>query len=30
VRLGELNRELQDLLQRKETLEEAWMAAAED
>jgi ATP-binding cassette subfamily F protein uup len=30
VRLGELNRELQDLLQRKESLEEAWLAAAEE
>jgi ABC transport system ATP-binding/permease protein len=30
VRLGELNAELQDLLTHKESLEEAWLAAAED
>jgi ATPase subunit of ABC transporter with duplicated ATPase domains len=30
VRLGELNAELRDLLDRKESLEEAWLAAAED
>ncbi len=30
VRLGELNGELQELLARKETLEEAWLAAAGD
>lgn len=29
VRLGELNAELQELLNRKESLEEAWLAAAE-
>lgn len=29
VRLGELNAELQELLDRKESLEEAWLAAAE-
>lgn len=29
VRLGELNAELQELLSRKESLEEAWLAAAE-
>ena len=30
VRVGELNAELQDLLSRKESLEEAWLAAADD
>ena len=30
VRLGELNAELQELLARKESLEEAWLAAAEE
>ncbi|HTF08250.1 MAG TPA: ATP-binding cassette domain-containing protein, partial [Asanoa sp.] len=30
VRLGELNSELNELLARKESLEEAWLAAAED
>jgi ABC transport system ATP-binding/permease protein len=30
VRLGQLNVELQELLQRKESLEEAWLAAAEE
>jgi ABC transport system ATP-binding/permease protein len=30
VRLGELNGELQELLVRKETLEEAWLAAADE
>ncbi|MFI5511502.1 ABC-F family ATP-binding cassette domain-containing protein [Mycobacterium sp. NPDC051804] len=30
VRAGELNAELQDMLTRKESLEEAWLAAAED
>ena len=30
VRLGELNGELQELLERKETLEEAWLAAADE
>jgi len=30
VRLGELNGQLQELLERKETLEEAWLAAAEE
>ncbi|WP_041303824.1 ABC-F family ATP-binding cassette domain-containing protein [Mycolicibacterium rhodesiae] len=30
VRVGELNAELQDMLTRKESLEEAWLAAAED
>ncbi len=30
VRLGELNAELNELLARKESLEEAWLAAAED
>ena len=30
VRLGELNAELQDLHARKESLEEAWLAAADD
>ena len=30
VRLDELNGELQELLERKESLEEAWLAAAED
>ena len=30
VRLGELNGELRELLERKESLEEAWLAAAED
>ncbi|MGH3676334.1 MAG: ABC-F family ATP-binding cassette domain-containing protein [Mycobacterium sp.] len=30
VRLGELNTELDELLARKESLEEAWLAAAED
>jgi ATP-binding cassette subfamily F protein uup len=30
VRLGELTAELQELLARKESLEEAWLAAAED
>ena len=30
VRAGELNVELQDMLTRKESLEEAWLAAAED
>ncbi|HEX2400597.1 MAG TPA: ABC-F family ATP-binding cassette domain-containing protein [Mycobacterium sp.] len=30
VRLGELNAELQDLLARKASLEEAWLAAAEE
>ncbi|MFG1934205.1 ABC-F family ATP-binding cassette domain-containing protein [Mycobacterium sp. NPDC048908] len=30
VRVGELNGQLQELLERKETLEEAWLAAAED
>jgi hypothetical protein len=29
LRLGELNAELNDLLARKESLEEAWLAAAE-
>jgi ATPase subunit of ABC transporter with duplicated ATPase domains len=30
VRLGELNAELQQLLERKESLEDAWLAAAEE
>ena len=30
VRAGELNDQLQDLLERKETLEEAWLAAADE
>jgi len=30
VRAGELNVELSELLARKESLEEAWLAAAED
>jgi ATPase subunit of ABC transporter with duplicated ATPase domains len=30
VRAGELNEQLQELLQRKDTLEEEWLAAAED
>ncbi len=30
VRVGELNTELQEMLTRKESLEEAWLAAAED
>jgi ATPase subunit of ABC transporter with duplicated ATPase domains len=30
VRVGELNAELQEMLTRKESLEEAWLAAAED
>jgi ABC-type multidrug transport system ATPase subunit len=30
VRAGELNVQLQELLERKESLEEAWLAAAED
>lgn len=30
VRAGELNAELQDMLRRKESLEEAWLAAAEE
>jgi ATPase subunit of ABC transporter with duplicated ATPase domains len=30
VRLGELNGQLQELLERKESLEEAWLAAAEE
>jgi hypothetical protein len=30
VRLGELNSELNELLARKESLEEAWLAAADD
>ena len=30
VRLGELNAELQDMLTRKESLEEAWLAAADE
>jgi DNA-binding SARP family transcriptional activator len=30
VRAGELNAQLQELLERKETLEEAWLAAAEE
>ena len=30
VRLGELNAELKELLARKESLEEAWLAAAEE
>jgi ATPase subunit of ABC transporter with duplicated ATPase domains len=30
VRVGELNAELQDLLARRESLEEAWLAAAEE
>jgi ABC-type multidrug transport system ATPase subunit len=30
VRLGQLNADLNELLARKETLEEAWLAAAED
>jgi ATP-binding cassette subfamily F protein uup len=30
VRAGELNAELQDMLTRKESLEEAWLSAAED
>ena len=30
VRLGELNTELNELVARKESLEEAWLAAAED
>ena len=30
VRLGELNGELQELLERKESLEEAWLAVAEE
>ena len=30
VRVGELNAELQELLARKESLEEAWLAAAEE
>jgi hypothetical protein len=30
VRAGELNVQLQELLERKESLEEAWLAAAEE
>ena len=30
VRAGELNTELDDLLARKESLEEAWLAAADE
>ena len=30
VRAGELNAQLQELLERKESLEEAWLAAAEE
>jgi hypothetical protein len=30
MRLGELNTQLNDLLTRKESLEEAWLAAAEE
>ena len=30
VRVGELNAELNELLARKESLEEAWLAAADD
>jgi predicted nucleic acid-binding Zn-ribbon protein len=30
VRAGELNSELNELLSRKDSLEEAWLAAAED
>jgi hypothetical protein len=30
VRVGELNVQLQELLERKDSLEEAWLAAAEE
>ena len=30
MRLDEINGELQELLERKESLEEAWLAATED